>query len=109
GGDPGDPVVELGATGAADDDVGLLLHTVPVPPRHPGTRLVGEPAHAQLWRSQGLAREAPLDLNTLRADVANLVEVLLRPVGHLDNFGTTGLDRTATARRGTCLSSRCDA
>lgn len=43
-------VIELGTTGTADHDVGLLLLAVPVTPRHSGAWLVGEAAHAKLWR-----------------------------------------------------------
>src|ERR687896_2139130 len=77
-----DLVVELGTTRPGDHDVDLLLHAMPVTPRHPGTRVVREAAHAELGRSQRLARESPLHRRVVRADIAKLVEVLLRPLGH---------------------------
>src|SRR5215211_4315381 len=55
---------------------------MPVTPRHAGTRVVGEAAHAELGRSQSLPREPPLHWRVPRAEIAKLVEVLLRPVGH---------------------------
>src|SRR5688500_16975636 len=55
---------------------------MPVTPRHAGTRVVGEAAHAEFGRSQSLPREPPLHWHVPRADIAKVVEVLLRPVGH---------------------------
>src|SRR5919198_1324893 len=77
-----DLVIELGTTRPGDHDVDLLLHTMPVTPRHAGTRVVGEAAHAELGRSQSLPREAPLHWRVPRADIAKLVEALLHPLGH---------------------------
>jgi hypothetical protein len=74
-------VIELGTTGTADHHVRLLLLTVTVTPWHSGAWLIGEAAHAKFRRSQNLPREPPLDMNILRTDVAEVVEVLLRPVG----------------------------
>src|SRR5215207_161874 len=62
---------------------------MPVAPRHARTRLIGEPTHAELARSQCLPREPPLHVNVPRADIAKLVEVLPRPVGHLETVAPT--------------------
>src|SRR5687767_5540558 len=78
-----DVAVELGTTGPGNHDVRFLLHAMPVTPRHAGTRLVGEAAHAELGGSQRRPREPPLHASLGRADIAKLAEVLLRPVGHL--------------------------
>lgn len=43
-----DLVAELGATGARDDDIGLLLLAMPVAERHAGARLIGEATDAEL-------------------------------------------------------------
>src|SRR5688572_12483002 len=77
---------------------------MPVARRHARTRLIGEAAHAKLGRSQRLTREAPLHVNAPRADIAKLVEVLLRPVGHLETVAPT--NRTAALRLGRRTRSR---
>src|SRR5688572_854479 len=64
-----DLVAELGAAGAGDDDVGLLLLAMPVAPRHAGSRRVREAAHPELARVQGVAGEAPLHRYLRRAAV----------------------------------------
>jgi hypothetical protein len=43
-----DLLIQLGATGAGDDDVRLFLLAMSVAPGHAGTRLVGEAADAEL-------------------------------------------------------------
>src|ERR687891_461003 len=53
-----------------------------VPPRHPSTELVGEAAHPELGRSKDFPRKPPLNVNMLRADIAEVIEVLPRPFGH---------------------------
>src|SRR5215210_6399368 len=47
-GDLDDLAVEAGTARAGDDHVDLLLLAMPVAPRHAGSRLVREPADAQL-------------------------------------------------------------
>src|SRR5688572_2839061 len=82
--------VELGAPRARDDDVDLLLLTVPVPPGHARARLVGEPADTELGRPERGPREAPLHRHVRRADVAQRGEVLPGPVVHVRRGADAG-------------------
>ena len=90
-----DLVVELRATGARDDDVGLLLLAVAVAERHARARVVGEAADAELGRAQRAARELPLHRRVRRALVLEPPEVRLLPVRH------------AASRTGSSRSVRC--
>src|ERR671919_902294 len=97
-----DLVIELGATGPGDHNVDLLLHTMPVTPRHARPRVIGEAAHAELGRSQSFPREPPLHPNILRADITKIAEVLPGPIGHLGTFAP--LHRTVFPRRRSAAS-----
>src|SRR3954453_1582351 len=100
-----DLAVELGTTGPGDHHIGLLLHAVPVTPGHSGARFIGEPAHAELGRLQGVPRESPLDLDILGADIANFVEVLLGPAGHCQTLAATGGGRSSSPAPGWTASA----
>ena len=88
-----------GTTRPCDHDVGLLLHTMPVTPRHTGTRLIGAIGSRRARAIAEPHAEPPLHPRIARADITKILEVLLRPIGHRPDLCTEGPTPGALGRR----------